>query len=87
MTHIILGDFFFQANVYVSDDVVQVGHSFLPRRSRSCNTDSPDKPLSLLHHSLKHLEPLMKCVQMNWMAILVNITITNYRKLFRDFCI
>ncbi len=67
--------FVVQGGVYLSEDVVQVGHSFLPRRSESCHADSVDNPLLLLHHSLTHLEALMKCVQMNWMAILVNISI------------
>ncbi|KAM4694301.1 midasin [Discoglossus pictus] len=48
---------------------IQVGYSVL---SRSCDVTSvPLERLSLLHHSLQSLEPVMKCVQMNWMVILV----------------
>ena len=32
-----------------------------------------DQRLLLLHNNLAPLEALMKCVQMNWMAILVGV--------------
>ncbi|KAE8602908.1 hypothetical protein XENTR_v10014171 [Xenopus tropicalis] len=54
---------------YITPQNVQLGYSVLPR---SC--DSPlsfSGHLSLLHHSLQSLEPVMKCVQMGWMVILV----------------
>ncbi|XP_077160450.1 midasin isoform X2 [Paroedura picta] len=47
---------------------VQVGFSSLPRAN--C-VPPPGRNLSLLHHSLQPLESIMKCVQMNWMVILV----------------
>ncbi|XP_069830840.1 midasin-like isoform X2 [Dendropsophus ebraccatus] len=47
---------------------VQVGFSVLPR-AISCSTAR--QRLSLLHHSLQSLEPVMKCVEMGWMVILV----------------
>ncbi|XP_007484380.2 midasin isoform X1 [Monodelphis domestica] len=51
---------------------VQVGYSVL---SRGSYIPQPSlRPLSLLHQSLKFLEPVMKCVQMNWMVILVGPT-------------
>ncbi|XP_044531325.1 midasin [Gracilinanus agilis] len=51
---------------------LQVGYSVL---SRGSYIPQPSlRPLSLLHQSLKFLEPVMKCVQMNWMVILVGPT-------------
>lgn len=48
---------------------VQIGYSVL---SRSSYAPHPSRqPLSLLHQSFQYLEPIMKCVQMNWMVILV----------------
>ncbi|KAG8444766.1 hypothetical protein GDO86_009802 [Hymenochirus boettgeri] len=54
---------------HITPQNVQVGYSLLTR-----NCDSPsslNEHLSLLHHSLQYLEPVMKCVQMGWMVILV----------------
>ncbi|MEE6475824.1 hypothetical protein FKM82_010868 [Ascaphus truei] len=54
---------------YITPQNIQVGYSVLSRGS-----DSPSAPrgrLSLLHHSLQSLEPVMKCVQLAWMVILV----------------
>ncbi|XP_068087248.1 midasin [Hyperolius riggenbachi] len=54
---------------HITPQMVQVGYSFLSRY-----TDCPSathKPLSLLHGSLQSIEPIMKCVEMNWMVILV----------------
>ncbi|XP_008936093.1 PREDICTED: midasin, partial [Merops nubicus] len=47
---------------------VQIGYSVL---SRGNYIPHPGRSLSLLHHSLQSLEPIMKCVHMNWMVILV----------------
>ncbi|XP_051017145.1 midasin [Acomys russatus] len=48
---------------------VQIGYSVLSRRSYVPHPSR--RPLSLLHQSFQYLEPIMKCVQMNWMVILV----------------
>ncbi|XP_009998839.1 PREDICTED: midasin [Chaetura pelagica] len=47
---------------------VQIGYSVL---SRGNYIPRPGRSLSLLHHSLQSLEPIMKCVHMSWMVILV----------------
>ncbi|XP_074846986.1 midasin isoform X2 [Carettochelys insculpta] len=47
---------------------VQIGYSVLPRGNY---IPLPCRHLSLLHHSLQSLEPIMKCVHMGWMVILV----------------
>ncbi|XP_054829779.1 midasin [Eublepharis macularius] len=47
---------------------VQIGFSSLPRANY---VPPPGRNLSLLHHSLQPLESIMKCVQMNWLVILV----------------
>ncbi|XP_040203696.1 LOW QUALITY PROTEIN: midasin [Rana temporaria] len=54
---------------YLTPQIVQVGYSFLAR----CTEYPPASQtnLSLLHHSLQSLEGVMKCVEMNWMVILV----------------
>ncbi|KAM4771043.1 midasin [Rhinophrynus dorsalis] len=54
---------------HITPQNVQVGYSVLPRGADSASSQNED--LSLLHHSLQSLEPLMKCVQMGWMVILV----------------
>ncbi|KAJ8270795.1 hypothetical protein GJAV_G00119370 [Gymnothorax javanicus] len=48
---------------------LQVGYSVLPRSGSPPVALVP--PLSLTHQALRPLESLMKCVEMNWMAILV----------------
>ena len=54
---------------------LQVGHSFLPIEGQGhCHRDST-VAMEILHHCLEPLESLMKCVEMNWMAILVGISI------------
>ncbi len=53
----------------MTSTMLQVGHSFLDRRD---NCYVSDKQLLLLHRNLGPLDSVMKCVQMNWMAILVN---------------
>ncbi|KAM8810105.1 midasin [Eudromia elegans] len=64
-----------EADVYVGTRVfhitpynVQIGYSVLPRGNY---IPRPGRNLSLLHHSLQSLEPIMKCVHMSWMVILV----------------
>uniref|UniRef100_A0A8C6R246 Midasin n=1 Tax=Nannospalax galili TaxID=1026970 RepID=A0A8C6R246_NANGA len=48
---------------------IQIGYSVL---SRGSYVPHPSRrPLSLLHQSFQSLESIMKCVQMNWMVILV----------------
>lgn len=54
---------------YITPQIVQVGYSFLARCPECPAT--PYRNLSLLHHSLQSLEAVMKCVEMNWMVILV----------------
>ena len=61
-----------QGDLHVTSKVLQVGHSFLPRRRMLAELMSVSAPdLFMLHHSLRPLEDLMKCISMNWMAILV----------------
>lgn len=52
--------------------LLQVGHSFLP----IVNLGHADlsAAMEILHNSLEPLESLIKCVEMNWMAILVRDT-------------
>ncbi|XP_040284697.1 midasin isoform X1 [Bufo bufo] len=54
---------------HISPQNIQVGFSVLPRGTNCPSTTR--RHLSLLHHSLQSLEPLMKCVEMGWMVILV----------------
>lgn len=56
-------------NFHISPQNIQIGFSVLPRGT-SC-TSATSRHLSLLHHSLQSLEPVMKCVEMGWMVILV----------------
>ncbi|XP_046580736.1 midasin-like [Haliotis rubra] len=49
---------------------VQIGHAFLTRSA--CDPRSSRQvALQVLHHHLEPLESIAKCVEMNWMAILV----------------
>ncbi len=59
-----------QKEFHVTSGMLQVGHSFLRRKDTV--TEEGVKSLSLLHHCRPALESLIKCVQMNWMAILVS---------------
>ncbi|XP_075058881.1 midasin [Mixophyes fleayi] len=54
---------------HITPQNVQVGYSVLPRGTGCPSSQCRD--LSLLHHSLQSLEPVMKCVEMGWMVILV----------------
>ena len=73
----------FDSNAYwgshqfsVDTRMVQAGHSFLPRQGVSDLAQGHSGGcLQILHHSLQPLEALMKCVQMNWMSILVGDTL------------
>ncbi|WAR08077.1 MDN1-like protein [Mya arenaria] len=56
---------------YCDLDHVQVGHSFLKVKGQGYHHGDRERSLQILHHSLGPLESLMKCVEMNWMAILV----------------
>ncbi|XP_013381035.1 midasin-like [Lingula anatina] len=58
----------------ITPHVLQVGHSFLTRQQQVTNSAANDQTKSapkVLHHSLGPLEALMKCIEMNWMAVLV----------------
>lgn len=67
----------FKGELRITSQMLQVGHSFLCRCSvnPSCCSDftfnKTDKGLRVLHHLLPYLESVMKCVEMNWMTILV----------------
>ncbi|OAQ30077.1 P-loop containing nucleoside triphosphate hydrolase protein [Linnemannia elongata AG-77] len=54
---------------HLDDKHMQVGHSLLPRRHGD-TTNVLGKDLHLLQSLLAPLEGLMKCVEVNWMAIL-----------------
>ncbi|KAM4043140.1 midasin isoform 2-T2 [Anomaloglossus baeobatrachus] len=54
---------------HINPQNIQVGFSVLPR-GVSCSS-TKRQHLSLLHHSLQSLEPVMKCVELGWMVILV----------------
>ncbi|XP_075718267.1 midasin isoform X3 [Rhinoderma darwinii] len=54
---------------HINPQNIQVGYSVLPRGTSLSSTTH--RHLSLLHHSLQSLEPVMKCVEMGWMVILV----------------
>ncbi|XP_071957015.1 midasin-like [Antedon mediterranea] len=57
---------------HITPNTVQVGNSVLPRGSTGQQpVNSLTSPVFLLHHGMDALEGVMKCVQMNWMAILV----------------
>ncbi|XP_023209810.1 midasin-like [Centruroides sculpturatus] len=51
----------------VTDKIIQVGYSFLPRLGHFPSSN----PLFPLHNQLKPLQSLMKCIEMKWLAILV----------------
>ncbi|KAF9575027.1 AAA ATPase midasin [Mortierella alpina] len=54
---------------HLDDNHIQVGHSLLPRRHGD-TSNVLGKDLHLLQSLLAPLEGLMKCVEVNWMAIL-----------------
>ncbi|XP_060072903.1 midasin-like [Ylistrum balloti] len=55
--------------VTIFDRVIQAGHSFL--QCEEYMSRETTRTLYLLHHLLEPMEAVMKCVQMNWMSILV----------------
>ncbi|CAH1798610.1 unnamed protein product, partial [Owenia fusiformis] len=60
----------------LSATYLQVGKSFLQRAycSGGFTPQLQSKPLHVLHHTLDSLEAVMKCIEMNWMTILVSNT-------------
>ena len=72
-------------DVRVMTDYIQIGHSWLARRGTTANADASFS-LQLLHHCVAPLESLMKCVQMNWMAILVSFTTNSNHRLDVNPC-
>ena len=62
---------------------VQIGHSFLPINCQGQSDRTKSLAMEILHHSLEPLESLMKCVEMDWMAILVSICL---ECVFESFC-
>ena len=58
--------------VVITTDILQVGHSFLKRKDMITGRGRVQHH-SLLHHILMPLESLMKCIEMDWMTILVNM--------------
>ncbi|KAL5010016.1 hypothetical protein ScPMuIL_012321, partial [Solemya velum] len=57
--------------ISISSSHLQVGHSFLPRERQIPNDWMPSTELQMLHHCIPPLESVMKCIEMNWMTILV----------------
>ncbi|KAI9276342.1 P-loop containing nucleoside triphosphate hydrolase protein [Umbelopsis sp. AD052] len=55
---------------HISPSHVQVGHSLLTRRAVTTGINSLEQEQHLLQSSLAPMETLMKCVEMNWMAII-----------------
>ena len=50
---------------------LQVGHSWLSRCPLAQHASVSSPCLQVLHHSLHYMESFMKCLEMNWMTILV----------------
>jgi len=69
-------------NINISSELVQIGHSTLPRQSHS-RFDFQSNNYELLTTFLKPLESLMKCVELNWMAILTGATATGKTSMVR----
>ena len=63
----------FDLNIYpyyqISKDFIQVGGVRLERSK--LRSSLPDKQLQLLHSQLNALENLMRCVELNWMSIIL----------------
>eukprot|EP00794_Sanderia_malayensis_P000583 gene583-1243_t len=56
----------------IGDDRIQIGHSVLPRTSKKPdNLNTARNELQLLRRQIPCIESVMKCIEMNWMAILV----------------
>ena len=58
--------------VAITTNLIQVGHSFLPRKN-TVDAAGVIGHLSMLHHILPPLESLMKCIKMQYMTILVSL--------------
>lgn len=82
----------FEREAYQQDDQIvrfasthlQIGQSFLIYNKS--NTIAPTNStirFSLTNKSLKHLESVMKCIEMNWMSILVGHSCTGKTSLIR----
>lgn len=60
----------------ITSETLQIGHSFLLRESASDFSRNGSSGCTqghlVLHRTLRPMESLMKCIQMNWMAILVS---------------
>ncbi|ORX44311.1 P-loop containing nucleoside triphosphate hydrolase protein, partial [Piromyces finnis] len=69
-------------NINISNEYVQIGHSTLPRQSHN-RFDFQNNNYELLTTFLKPLESLMKCVELNWMAILTGATATGKTSMVR----
>jgi len=69
-------------NINISSEVVQIGHSTLPRQHHH-RFDFQSNNYELLTTFLKPLESLMKCVELNWMAILTGATATGKTSMVR----
>lgn len=52
-------------------NAVQIGHSFLKVKGEGHCQGDRKVNLELLHQCMPTLESVMKCVEMNWMTILV----------------
>ncbi|EGC33347.1 hypothetical protein DICPUDRAFT_154614 [Dictyostelium purpureum] len=69
----------------ITPEYLQIGSSLLPRNqehSASTNSDSSaiinsGSNIQLLHRLLNPLENIMKCIEMNWMSILIGPTSTS----------
>lgn len=55
----------------VTSASLQVGSSFLPRRTGSSVSRSSRRTRRPLHRQLRPMSSLMTCIRMNWMCILV----------------
>jgi len=69
-------------NINISSEFVQIGHSTLPRQPHN-RFDFQSNNYELLTTFLKPLESLMKCVELNWMAILTGATATGKTSMVR----
>lgn len=60
-------DSYLELNVF--ENIIQLGHSCVKRKSRSW---SDTNMMCVANKQLPVLESLMKCIEMNWMPILVS---------------
>ncbi|KAI9291507.1 P-loop containing nucleoside triphosphate hydrolase protein, partial [Neoconidiobolus thromboides FSU 785] len=63
-----LKEYSIQPNVTINSKYIQIGNSILKRNPTSLLTLSKQ---NLLHTQLTIMESLMKCIEMNWMSILI----------------